>query len=293
MSWNWSILFALALAVVAGCTNLKVVVRSEPSGAEVWIKDRLTGKRNILGITPLEVSPDAIDWVLGASKDSNKDYWEVLISKEGYQTAQYFLPRKSGTSVSGLTATLVPGVDDERAKVVIERLFTAQNYAVKGVFDKAHKEVDHVLRTWPRFGRAYTMRGSIYILQRKYQDALEAYETAQFVDATLTEAKLMAAELRRFLGRREEPIAAAIEGAPQSPAVAGASPAPADGAVAAATPGTEPAEEANKKKVLFPKELMPRQLTEEPKKQEGKKAEENADSLVDSFLKPPEAGEDD
>ncbi len=202
MQWKFNFRFLLVGLLLVGCTTPRVVVRSEPPGADVWVQDRISGTKNALGNTPLEVSSTMIDWILGPTNTA--DFWEILVSKEGFQTAQYYLPRTLGKTIVGFTVKLVPGVDDQRARAVVERLFAAQKFAVKGDFEKAHREVDGVLLTWPRFPRALAMRGSVFLLQRKYHDALEAFENALEVDGDLEEARRMTQELHRFIGRAGE-----------------------------------------------------------------------------------------
>jgi hypothetical protein len=214
----------LGCLVLASCTSTpRVVVRSEPPGAEVWVKDRFTGTKSVLGNTPLEVSSSLVDWIIGPNS-ANTDFWEILVSKEGFQTAQYYLPRQLASSIVGFNVKLVPGVDDERAKAIVERLFSAQRFAVKGDFEKAHREVDGVLLVWPRFARALSMRGSIFLIQRRYHDALDSFEGALQADAKLDEARRMVGELRRFLGRSGGSASEELAGRSLVPAAPAASP---------------------------------------------------------------------
>lgn len=201
MAWNRFIALVLTSLVLGACSS-RVVLRSDPPEAMIWLPDENAGGNRPLGRTPLDLSASQITKTLAASSRVS-DFFELVVTKEGYQTEHYFLPVESlSSSELGLLVKLMPDHGQERlAKVMIERLFYVQKLARKGEFKAAHATIDKVLKLWPMFPRALMMKASIFYVQRNYEDSLKWYERALLTESGSDEAARMMLELRKRLGK--------------------------------------------------------------------------------------------
>jgi tetratricopeptide (TPR) repeat protein len=201
------ILWALTLF---GCSTAVVVVKSEPSDAEVSTREPRSGARKSLGKTPLRIDSENLFNLPSSLATSDGTFVELIINKEGYESGHYFVPTEAlARKEVDLDIKLFPGAqEDGVARNLLEALFSAQRFAELGEFEHAQAEVDKALGMSPGFPRAYTMRGSIFYLQKRYADALKAYEQALVLDPKMEEAMRMIAQIRNLKQSGGAPAAA-------------------------------------------------------------------------------------
>jgi tetratricopeptide (TPR) repeat protein len=215
--------FILSALSLFGCSTAVVVVKSDPSDAEVSTREPRSGARKTLGKTPLRLDSETLFNLPSSLSCSDGTFAEFIINKDGYEPAHYFIPTEAlARKEVDLDVKLFPGSqEDGVARNLLEALFSAQRFAELGEFEHAHAEVDKALALSPGFPRAFTMRGSIFYLQKKYNESLKAYEQALVLDPKMEEAMRMIAQIRninRQQGGQPAPVAA--------PAPSEATPAP-------------------------------------------------------------------
>lgn len=195
----------LALLVLPACAGALFSVKSDPMQAEVFFIDPKSGDKKSLGKTPLELPSSALKQVAGESVDSG-EFFTVLVEKPGYVSEKFNVPSsKFGTLVTALDVKLKQGsTPKERgaARDVLNHLFLAQKLALAREYDRAQVELDHLLRIFPDFARALSMRASIYYMQKNYAESLKWYEEAVKADPQMDDAVKMIAKVRALQGGR-------------------------------------------------------------------------------------------
>ncbi len=189
--------------LVSGCAST-FVVKSDPLQADVSFLDPKTGEKKALGKTPLEMKTSAVKEAVGDGVSSG-EYFTILVGAKGYVTEKFSIPAtRFGTLVTKLDVKLKAGTDEKEihmAKEVLDHLFLAQKFANAKEFDRAQVELDRVINDFPEFGRALSMRASIYFVQQKYDESLKWYEKALKADPQLDDAVRMTAKINQMQGR--------------------------------------------------------------------------------------------
>jgi tetratricopeptide (TPR) repeat protein len=190
-----------ALSWLNGCAS-RLVVKSDPSEAEVFAQKSETGERISLGATPLEITRSDFEKRTGFSMPTG-DFVDLIVEKRGYRTEHYLLPTgRFGTLTNGLNVKLQEGAkEDLLAGEILQILFTTQKFAVQGEYERAQIELDKAFKLSPRFARALSMRASVYYLQKKYEESLKFFEEAIKVDPQMDDAIKMISKLRKMLNK--------------------------------------------------------------------------------------------
>ena len=81
-----------------------------------------------------------------------------------------------------------------------------QSQLEKGDLEAAQRSLDTVIKTDPTFYPAYYVRASVFLLRRKYQEAVQDCNEALRKDSTFAEAALLRARANYFLGRYGESL---------------------------------------------------------------------------------------
>jgi tetratricopeptide (TPR) repeat protein len=195
--------FGMLALFGSGCASV-FSVKSDPPQADVSYLDPKTGEKKSLGKTPFEMKSSALKETVGEGVSAG-EYFTVLVSAKGYVTEKFSIPAsRFGTLVTKLDAKLKPGTDEKEirmAKEVLDHLFLAQKFAFSKEFDRAQVELDKVINEFPEFGRALSMRASIYFVQQKYDESLKWYEKALKADPGLEDAVRMTAKINQMKGR--------------------------------------------------------------------------------------------
>lgn len=163
------------LAVVSCSSSGEVVVRSEPTDAQVYIVDPKTGQNALLGQTPVSFSKAE-----RASKDS-----EVIllrIEKEGYQARSPSVSAFGG-GTSFLDIKLMPaGVAKNEIRDSFEKarqhIVMMQRMVVANRYSDALVEVEKVIELDPKNIEAYAAKGSIHYLMKDIESARFAWSKA-------------------------------------------------------------------------------------------------------------------
>jgi hypothetical protein len=183
----------LATSLLFGCAST-LSVRSEPSGADVSLREMGSTEDRVIGQTPLNLSLRDIKlsektkpFVLKVHHSEFGDK-TALISRLDGQDIELFLTLDSidSSNKSETSATLNVFIDD---------LFRAQTMAKTHDFSGATSLLNKLIESHPRVAAAYELRGSLAILKNDITSALRDYNVA----VQLNPESLEAARVQRQL----------------------------------------------------------------------------------------------
>ncbi len=186
------------LMLLSACSS-RFTVKSEPAAADVFWQDPKTGEKKPIGKTPLEMPKSELKNIVGDAVDAGQ-FFNVVVEKPGYLPSTFNIPMTGfGTMATMLDVKLKEGTAAKEArvaKVMLDRLFLAQKFALSAQYERAQIELDSLLKEFPEFSRAMSMRASIYFAQKNYSESLKWYEEALKVDPQMEDAVKMAAKVR-------------------------------------------------------------------------------------------------
>ena len=169
------------------CTS-KIKIQSVPSDAEIFISQQNSLERKSLGKTPLEISVKDFSEKAGGQLRNGEFYILTIESKDCESEKILLPPQPFGVTETQVIAKLIPLKEGIQAKGILERLHNAQKFAQGGQFERALMETDKVLEIDSKLTRALSMKGSIYYLQKKYDEALTWFDKAIIQDPSFEEA---------------------------------------------------------------------------------------------------------
>lgn len=184
-----------AVTILSGLLFLscssKLKIQSEPSDAEVFVSQQNSLDRKSLGKAPLDISySDLIDKAGGTARTG--EFYVLSFELKDHETEKLLLPPQPfGATQANVVAKLVPSKDANQAKDILQRMHNAQKFAQSGQFERAMAETDKILEVDAKFARALSLKGSIYFLQKNYDDALAWFEKALASDPSFDDALRM------------------------------------------------------------------------------------------------------
>ena len=190
-----------ASIVLMGCAS-RLMVKSDPEEAKVFVKVIGRTEPILLGQTPLDISTSQMEELTKVDPASG-EVVELIVQKQDFKSERFMIPvSRFSTLRTMLLVKLNPGEDVVTiAGAMVQHLLNAQTFANAGEFERAHVEVDHALEYDDRFARALSMRASIYFLQGDYQESMKWYEKALKLDPGLDDAVKMLAHIRNMGGK--------------------------------------------------------------------------------------------
>ena len=181
---------SLSMSVLLACSS-KLKIQSEPSEAEVFVSQQESSERKSLGKTPLELTYKDFSEKAGGTPTSG-EFWVLQFELKDYETEKLLLPSQPfGTTLTQVSAKLIHAKEASEAKDILQRLHNAQKFAYSSQFERALVEVDKVLEIDPKFARALSLKGSIFYLQKKYDEAITWFEKSLSADPSFDEALRM------------------------------------------------------------------------------------------------------
>ncbi len=195
---RFSILFVAVLVTLSSCSTLKIQVDSDPSGANVYLKE---GKKlKNIGVTPVEINPSMI---------AGKDDVQLLLKKEGYQNHSILMANTSLTSQAEVFASLQKlekmesTMVAEGASIETQRsLASIQTELINKNYQQAEVLAKFFLDKSPYSPVGWNLLGNAYLLQNKNQEAQQAYERALQYDPENKETQMILNHLQTQPGRR-------------------------------------------------------------------------------------------
>lgn len=197
-------IYILGFVSLTACGTM-FKVTSEPADAEVYVLVGESKEKKLVGKTPLEIPIEEVTAALGATV-SPGEFFTVEVAKQGFKPQSFNLPgNRFGTSVTQLDVKLLEGKSDKEmqtAQDILNRMFLAQKLAVSQQYERALIELDQILTQYPTFARALSMKGSIYLAKKNYEESLKWYELALKEDPQMDETIKLAVRVRELLGQR-------------------------------------------------------------------------------------------
>lgn len=197
------LVYILAITL-SGCGSV-VKITSDPPDAEIHIILSDSKEKKLIGKTPFEIPPEEFTSSIAANAAVG-EFFTIEISKTGYKTESYNIPAaRFGTLIMELNVKLKEGQTDAEMKTALEiinKLFLAQKFAVSQQYERALLELDQILQQFPTFARALSMKGSIYLARKNYEESLKWYEAALKVDPQMEETVKLSAKVRELMGQR-------------------------------------------------------------------------------------------
>lgn len=183
-------------STLMGCSS-KLIVQSQPEGAEVFISAAGKGGSASVGTTPLEISESDISDKLQISP-GQAGMVELTLKKDNHKTKSVLVPaNRWGETTRLVNLTLEAGKDSIKdSQLMVQYLMNAQKLAQGRQFEQAILQLDKALTLDQRFPAALVMKGSIYYLQQQYAEAETWYKKALEVDPSTDEAIKMLERLK-------------------------------------------------------------------------------------------------
>ncbi len=171
-------------------------MQSEPSDVEVFASAQNSNQKKSLGKTPLEIKYSELYEKAGFTP-SNGEFLSITLEGKDYDVEKLLLPPAPyGLTSSQMFVKLTPLKDVSQAKEILQKLHIAQKFAQAAQFERALVEIDKVLEVDPKFIRALSLKGSVYYLQKNFDEALKWFEKALSLDGSFEEAIKMITKIK-------------------------------------------------------------------------------------------------
>ncbi len=185
----------LFVSYLTSCSS-KLVVQSEPSDVEVFASAQNSNQKKSLGKTPLEIKYSELYEKAGFTPSSG-EFLSISLEGKDYDIEKLLLPPAPyGLTSSQVFVKLTPLKDVSQAKEILQKLHVAQKFAQASQFERALIEIDKVLEVDPKFIRALSLKGSVYYLQKNFDEALKWFEKALSLDGSFEEAIKMITKIK-------------------------------------------------------------------------------------------------
>jgi len=189
-------MFTMTL-VLAACSSPRLRVQSEPPGAQVFIGPAGAKDRVLLGTTPFEM-PYADVYSKTHTVQESGEYLTLVFEGKDQEPEQLLVPSAVfGAKLVNVRAKLTAKKDAKFASMILQYLHNAQKFAHSGEFERAQIEADHALEIDPKFARSLSMKGSLYYMQKNYDEAIKWYEKALASDNSFSDAVKMIARIKQ------------------------------------------------------------------------------------------------
>jgi tetratricopeptide (TPR) repeat protein len=177
-------LLAFAVALSASSCAKKLLIRSEPSGADVVLNDSPAGK------TPLEVDLGAL---------ARTPNIKIQLNKPDYGTFSGYIPGPTSASLSSEIEIVLPKTGDESDKLnkQMSLVKRAERLAVQKKPEEAVKLLDESIKEFPRFAALHLAKANVLFLVKNYDGALAQYKKVLQIEPTNDEAITMVAFFKK------------------------------------------------------------------------------------------------
>lgn len=202
MSLRSILLISVFFELLSSC-NTQYIIKSDPPDSEVYLIDNLTKDRKLVGKTPLIMPSERFKESFGHTL-SNGEFMEFAILKDSFEEAYFLSPPPSFASgpIQVNAKLKQKNIDDASANQILNLFFNAQKFTSLSEFDRAHIEIDKILKMAPHMARAYAMHGAIYYVEKKWTESLAQYEQSLKYDPQMDDAIKMIAELKKKISSK-------------------------------------------------------------------------------------------
>lgn len=184
-----------------GCVTSTYTVKTDPPGAEVYVKSFDSDEKQLIGQTPLTLSYSELREKTKIPASSG-EFFRLILEKKDYQAETMLVPAsRMGHSSTMIVIKMKSGGEAvSKVNLLLQHLFNAQKLANEGDFERAQIEIDKDLEIEPNFTRAMSLRGSIFFLQKKFDESMKWFEKALAVDPGFSDAIKMIAQIKKING---------------------------------------------------------------------------------------------
>ena len=166
---------ALIVLLINSCGSTTVTISSSPDKADIYIRKLSDNTMKKLGSTPLTIkTSDVSDELEG----SGPMYLELR--KDGYFKHNAIITDLNVRDIElKLKLTAKNFLEDSNTiDTVINNLFQCQKLIKQKEYDKAREVLNKIKITFPFLSVIYEFEGGIYILEKKFPQALNSFKTA-------------------------------------------------------------------------------------------------------------------
>lgn len=195
-----SIKIIFSILILASCSSFELQIASEPSQADVYIKEGQQLKK--VGQTPMQLTQRDI---------AGKQNFQISIQKEGYVSQDVLMQGRSLSARGEIHATLEKkadsaGAQQESSKNIQKsqrQIASIQAQILQNNYQQAEVLTRSFLDSHPYSAVGWSLLGNAYLLQNRNQDALQAYSKALEFDPDNQETQNVIRYLRVEPQRRE------------------------------------------------------------------------------------------
>lgn len=186
----------LACILLGGCAST-YVLQSEPSGAQVSLKQK--DGSVALGQTPLDFSASQLP------EDQN---FVLEFTKPGFETRSVeVMPIKQSRTeltVKLETAAEIKQANElERSRKLVSDIFNIQELVFRRKFVDALTEIKELEKKESKLPELYVLKGSVYFLMNDFEQAKESWKQALQLDPSLANLRLRIADLEKKRSERK------------------------------------------------------------------------------------------
>lgn len=173
------ILISHSLTLVSSCAHKgKVVVRTNPPDALVYLIDLRTGQNALLGKTPY--SFDRIE--KSKQNENNSDILQLRIEKDGFEP-QYTAVTAFGGETTYLDVQLqTVGQSTQKVKKAFEESRALLQEALRLILSKRYSDalfkIEKIIEMDPKNSEAYAAKGSVLYLMKDLEGAKTSWTKA-------------------------------------------------------------------------------------------------------------------
>ena len=184
--------------ILNSCATSEIKVNSTPSEAKVHLVGP-DGQKEALGVTPLVKSKKTFN---------SQGPYTLEIQKEGYETRSLFVPEsyyQNQISVhahlskptQGATIVNNSSMDGNR---IVKEVSVIHGLIQRKEFGEAQSKLVNLTTDYPGYNALWSLLGNVYFLQRKWDQAQDAYTRAAELDPNAADVRSMLERIRGLRG---------------------------------------------------------------------------------------------
>lgn len=200
MSKTITLLYMALFGLLASCSSSSLIqVKSDPEGADVYVRSMSSTNREKLGQTPLMIKGDELE-----KKKLKEGPLFVIVEKEGFEKEKVLLSETQAVDLE-VSMKLAPTDNTRNAKKIDTlsvELFEVQRFIRNKDYQSALEITKKLKDRHPEISVANELEGSIFYLQQDYKKSFEAFSLAYAKNTENMFALKMKKILKQKLGTK-------------------------------------------------------------------------------------------
>lgn len=190
----------LMTLVFAGCATSRIVVKSEPSESEVYVRAAGSEEKKSIGKTPITMSFSELKEATKIDPASG-EFFELVVEKSDFQPERFLIPAARMGHAETIVLAKLKSSEGEGKTVhrLLQHLFNAQKLANDREYERAQLELDKAFAIDAKFTRGMSLRGSIFFVQQKYEESLKWFQRALDTDPQFEDAVKMISQIKSIM----------------------------------------------------------------------------------------------